>query len=355
MRKDTITRFAPSPTGLGLHLGGAKTALVNYLFAKANGGKFILRIEDTDSGRFVSGAEKLIIDSLEWLGIKFDDGINEDGTAMYRQSEKDYSSHIQKLIDSGHAYYCFDSSEKLAEIRTKSEGKGKKPFSYNIFTRDSMENSFSLSAEEVKTRLEKGEKYTVRFNTPKNREIKINDLIRGEVVFNTNNIDDKILWKSDKSPSYFLANTVDDIDSNISHVIKGSEWLPSLPTIILLYEAFGAEIPEFGHLPLINGPDGKKLSKSKIKQYGFPVCLLEGIEIDKNGVETKFDGFKELGFIPEAFLNFLILIGWNLGEGSTQEIFSMEELIKIFSLDRVKNSDAQFNFAKAKSINTNSN
>jgi glutamyl-tRNA synthetase len=347
--KEVRTRFCPSPTGAGLHIGGVKTAIINYLFAKANNGKFILRIEDTDSGRFVPGAEKNIIDSLKWIGITPDDGINDDGTAKYRQSEKDYSAHIKKLVDSGHAYYCFDTSEELDVMRAKVGEKSKKPFSYNSFYRTFMKNSFTLSPDEVKDRISKGEKYVLRLSTPVNKEIKLNDLIRGEVVFNTKNIDDKILLKSDGGPSYFLANTVDDIDMDITHVIKGSEWLSSYPTIALLYEAFGCEIPKFAHVPLLNGPDGKKLSKRKVKEYGFPVCLLEGVEKDENGVETKFSGFKEEGYIPEAFLNFLTLIGWN--NKDNKELYSLEELIGVFSLDNIAKADAQFDLKKAKYYN----
>jgi len=346
--KEIITRFCPSPTGI-LHIGGVKTAILNYLFAKVNNGKFILRIEDTDSGRFVPGAEKNIIDSLKWINVIPDDGINEDGTAKYRQSEKDYSGYIKKLLDSGWAYYCFDTVEELDAMRAKIGEKSKKPFSYNSFYRTLMKNSLTLSPEEVAGKISKGEKYVIRLNTPLNREIKLNDLIRGEVIFNTKNIDDKILLKSDGGPSYFLANTIDDIDFKISHVIKGSEWLPSFPTIALLYEALGCEIPQFAHVPLLNGPDGKKLSKRKVKEYGFPVCLLEGVEIDENGIETKFEGFKELGYIPEAFLNFLVLIGWN--NKDNKEVYSLEELVNVFSLDNIAKADAQFDLVKAKHFN----
>ncbi len=338
-----------SPTGAGLHVGGVKTAIINYLFAKANNGEFILRIEDTDSGRFVHSAEKAIIDSLKWIGITPDDGIAGDGTAKYRQSEKNYDAHINTLLESGHAYYCFDTQEELDAMRVKIEKTSKKPFSYNGYYRTFMQNSLTLSLTEVKERIEKGEKYTIRFNTPINREIKFNDSIRGEVIFNTKNIDDKILLKSDGRPSYFLANTVDDIDSEISHVIKGSEWLPSVPTIILLYEAFGVDLPKFAHIPLLNGPDGKKLSKRKVKEYGFPVCLLEGVEKNEDGTETKFEGFKELGYIPEAFFNFLVLIGWN--NKDNKEVYSLDELISVFSLDNITKADGQFDLIKAKHFN----
>ena len=344
--KKVITRIAPSNTGFAT-IGNLRTAIYNYLFAKKHGGEFIIRIEDTDKKRFVKGAEEYMIKSLAWLGIMPDDGINSDGTAMYRQSEKDYSSYIEILLKNGNAYYAFDSEEELEEARKKSEGKGKTPFSYNSFNRIYMKNSISLSSEDVKNRLERGDSYTIRFNTPKNREISLSDLVCGKTVFNTKNIDDKVLWKSDGTPSYFLANTIDDIDSKISHVIKGVEWLSSYPTIFLLYEAFGAEIPQFAHLPLLLDENGAKLSKRNAKNYNFPICLLEYSDPETN---EKILGFRELGYDSDALLNALCFLGWN--PGTNQEIFSKEELINAFSLENVSKSGARVSSEKFKWFNT---
>jgi glutamyl-tRNA synthetase len=343
--KKIRTRIAPSNTGYA-SIGNIRTAIFNYLFAKKHGGEFILRIEDTDGKRSVHGSEEYIIKSLEWIGITPDDGVNPDGTAKYRQSEKDYNKYIDILLKNGNAYYAFDSEDELETIRKKTLEKSKKPFSYNCFTRNFMKNSISLSAEDVKDRMDGGDKYVVRFNTPKNREIKLNDLICGETIFNTNNIDDKILLKSDGMPSYFIANTIDDIDFEITHVIKGVEWLSSFPTIALLYEALNAEIPQFAHLPLLLDKNGAKISKRKAKEYDFPICLLEYKDPESNEV---IPGFRELGYEPDALLNALSFLGWN--PGTTQEIFSKEELINAFSLERVNNSGARVGGEKLKWFN----
>lgn len=343
--KKIITRIAPSNTGFA-SIGNIRTAIFNYLFAKKYGGDFMIRIEDTDKKRSVAGSEEYMIKSLAWLGIIPDDGVNIDGTAKYRQSEKDYSCHIDTLLKNGNAYYAFDSEAELEDIRAKTTKNSKKPFSYNIFSRMLMKNSLSLSSEEVKRRLNNGDKYVIRFNTPKNIEIKLNDLICGNTVFNTNNIDDKILWKSDGTPSYFLANTIDDIDFKISHVIKGVEWLSSYPTIALLYEAFNAEIPQFAHLPLLLDKNGAKISKRKAKEYDFPICLLEYKDPETNDV---IFGFRELGYDSKAMFNALSILGWN--NGTRQEIFSIDELINEFSLENVSKSGARVSGEKLKWFN----
>lgn len=344
--KKIKTRFCPSPTGYA-SIGNLRTAIFNWLFAKKHGGEFVIRIEDTDKARFVSGSEEYVIKSLEMIGIIPDDGVNVDGTAKYRQSEKDYSSHIDFLLKNNYAYMAFDSELELEEIRKKTLKISKSPFSYNSFTRNVMKNSISLSKIEVEERLGRGDKYTIRFNTPKNREIKLNDLVRGKIIFNTNNIDDKVLLKSDGTPSYFIANTIDDIDSEISHVIKGEEWLSSFPIIALLYEAFECEIPEFAHLPLLLDSKGAKISKRKASEYDFPICLLEYVDLESGEM---IKGFKEMGYEPDALLNALSLLGWN--SGTDKEIFSKEELINEFSLEKVNNSGARVNGDKLKWFNS---
>jgi len=341
-------RFAPSPTG-PLHIGGVRTALFNYLFAKKYDGKFILRIEDTDQNRYVEGAEAYIIESLKWLNINFDEGPGMGGNyGPYRQSERKdlYIEYINTLINSGHAYYAFDSAEKLDFHRKDHESKGK-TFIYNWHNRLKLDNSLSLNKEEVQKRLDSGEKYVVRFQSPENELLVLQDLIRGEIKINTNVLDDKILFKSDGMPTYHLANIVDDHLMEISHVIRGEEWLPSMALHVLLYRSFGWEAPEFAHLPLILKPEGKgKLSKRDGDKMGFPVFPLEwkvGNDISR--------GYKEDGYFSEALVNMLALLGWNEGEGSEKEIYSLNELINAFSLEHVSKAGAKFNPEKAKWFN----
>lgn len=338
-------RFAPSPTG-PLHIGGVRTALYNYLFAKKNGGIFILRIEDTDQTRFVEGAEEYIMESLKWCGIIVDEGINEGGKfGPYRQSDKKetYRQFADVLVKNGHAYYAFDTSEQLETLRTELEKSGN-TFIYNAASRDKLSNSLSLPEAEWKTKLTAGEPYVIRFKMPLNEEIHFEDLIRGQIVVNTNTLDDKVLFKSDGMPTYHLANIVDDRHMEISHVIRGEEWLPSLPLHILLYRAFGWKAPLFAHLPLLLKPDGKgKLSKRDGDKMGFPVFPL----FWPYGETAK--GYREEGYYPDAFVNMLALLGWN--PGTEQEIFSMEELINAFTIERVGKSGSRFDPEKAKWFN----
>ena len=338
-------RFAPSPTG-PLHIGGVRTALYNYLFAKKNGGTFILRIEDTDQSRFVAGAEEYIMESLEWCGIKVDEGIKEGGNyGPYRQSDKKeiFRQYADMLINKGDAYYAFDTPEELEGMRKDSEKAGK-TFIYNAELRDKLINSLSLKENEWKEKLEKGEPYVIRYKMPGNEDIHFDDLIRGHIVVNTGTLDDKVLFKSDGMPTYHLAHIVDDHLMKISHVIRGEEWLPSLPLHIMLYRSFGWDPPLFAHLPLLLKPDGKgKLSKRDGDKMGFPVFPL----FWPFGETAK--GYREDGYYPEAFINMLALLGWN--PGTEQEIFSMEELINSFSLDRVGKSGSRFDPEKAKWFN----
>ena len=344
-------RFAPSPTG-PLHIGGVRTALYNYLFAKKHQGKIILRIEDTDQSRFVKGAENYIIESLNWCGIKFDESIiNKGDYGPYRQSDRKeiYREYAEKLIEEGNAYYAFDTSEELDEMRSRMKKAGVPSPQYNSITRSSMKNSISLSEDEVKNRLNNDEKYVIRIKMPRNEEVKIHDVIRGWVVVNTNNMDDKVIFKSDGMPTYHLANVVDDYLMKISHVIRGEEWLPSAPLHVLLYKflGWGKEMPKFAHLPLILKPDGNgKLSKRDGDRLGFPVFPIKWINPDNGDVSL---GYKEQGYITEAFINMLSFLGWN--PGTTQEIFSMDELIQAFSLDRVGKAGAKFDFDKTKWFN----
>jgi len=344
-------RFAPSPTG-PLHIGGVRTALYNYLFAKKHQGKIILRIEDTDQSRFVKGAENYIIESLNWCGINFDESIiNKGDYGPYRQSDRKeiYREYAEKLIEEGNAYYAFDTSEELDEMRSRMKKAGVPSPQYNSITRSSMKNSISLSEDEVKNRLNNEEKYVIRIKMPRNEEVKIHDVIRGWVVVNTNNMDDKVIFKSDGMPTYHLANVVDDYLMKISHVIRGEEWLPSAPLHVLLYKflGWGKEMPKFAHLPLILKPDGNgKLSKRDGDRLGFPVFPIKWINPDNGDVSL---GYKEQGYITEAFINMLSLLGWN--PGTTQEIFSMNELIQSFSLDRVGKAGAKFDFDKTKWFN----
>ena len=344
-------RFAPSPTG-PLHIGGVRTALYNYLFSKKRGGKMILRIEDTDQSRFVEGAEKYIINSLKWCGIEFDESVVKEGDyGPYKQSErkKIYLKYAEQLVRDGKAYYAFDSAEELIEMRERMKAAGVSSPQYNSITRATMQNSLSLSEDEVNKRMESGEPYVIRIKIPRNEEVKLNDIIRGWVVVNTNNIDDKVLFKSDGMPTYHLANVVDDYLMKISHVIRGEEWLPSAPTHVLLYKYLGweEEIPEFAHLPLILKPDGNgKLSKRDGDRLGFPVFPIEWKNPKTGDIST---GYRESGYISEAFINMLAFLGWN--PGNSQEIFSMQELIQSFSLERVGKAGAKFDFGKTKWFN----
>lgn len=341
-------RFAPSPTG-PLHIGGVRTALYNYLFAKKNNGTMILRIEDTDQQRFVSGAEEYIIESLDWLGIKFDEGVHVGGEfGPYRQSErkKIYKEYIQLLLQNGCAYYAFDSAEELEEIR-KSYEKEKKNFQYDVHTRIQMNNSLTLDAKAVKQKIEQEEPYVIRFKHKENEEIVVNDLVRGKVVINSNLLDDKVLFKSDGMPTYHLANIVDDHLMDITHVIRGEEWLPSAPLHVKLYDAFGWTPPQFAHLPLLLKPEGNgKLSKRDGDRLGFPVFPLQWQDPISGEVSS---GYRESGYLPEAVVNMLSLLGWN--PGTTQEIMNMEELIQLFSLEKISKSGAKFDLDKAKWFN----
>jgi len=346
-------RFAPSPTG-PLHIGGVRTALFNYLFAKKHNGTFILRIEDTDQTRYVANAEQYIIDALNWCTIPFDEGPGKNEKfGPYRQSERKhiYKQYADKLIEKGKAYYCFDTTEELDFHRKDHEEKGK-TFIYNWHNRAKLTNSISLSEEEVEQRIANGDKYVIRFKMHNPTEgthgtISTTDIIRGHVSFKTALLDDKILFKSDGMPTYHLANIVDDHLMEISHVIRGEEWLPSLPLHIALYQAFDWEIPQFAHLPLILKPVGKgKLSKRDGDKLGFPVFPLEYTNETTRDVSR---GYKEDGYFADAFINMLALLGWN--PGTEQEIFTLEELCNTFSLERVSKSGAKFNPDKTKWFN----
>ena len=350
MERKVRVRFAPSPTG-PLHIGGVRTALYNYFFAKQHGGDMILRIEDTDQTRFVPGAEDYIIEALTWLGIKFDEGVHIGGNyGPYRQSDRKpmYKQYADQLIETGWAYYAFDKPEDLENIRKEYESQ-KKNFQYDCTTRSAMQNSLTLPAEEVKRRLDSGEPYVVRFKFPADTEILVNDLIRGEVRMNSNLLDDKVLFKSDGMPTYHLANIIDDHTMEVSHVIRGEEWLPSAPLHVMLYKAFGWEdtMPQFAHLPLLLKPDGNgKLSKRDGDRLGFPVFPLEWHDPKSGEISS---GYREKGYYPEAVVNILAFLGWN--PGVEQEIFSMDELIKLFSLERISKSGAKFDVEKAKWFN----
>ncbi len=338
----TRVRFAPSPTG-PLHIGGVRTALYNYLFARQNGGDMILRIEDTDSRRFVPGAEEYINESLQWLGIGIDEGVREGGAyGPYKQSERRdiYRKYARQLLDNGKAYIAFDTPEELDAARAEHPN-----FQYDAHTRMSMRNSLTLPAEEVKRLIDEGTQYVVRIKIEPDRDVHVNDLIRGEVIINSNILDDKVLYKSaDDLPTYHLANIVDDHLMEVSHVIRGEEWLPSAPLHVLLYRALGWEdtMPQFVHLPLLLKPVGNgKLSKRDGDKLGFPVFPLEWHD-PKNGEISS--GYREKGYLPEAVVNFLALLGWNPGDDS--EIMSMEELIKKFSFDHCSKAGAKFDYKK---------
>ncbi|MFP4664783.1 MAG: glutamate--tRNA ligase [Bacteroidales bacterium] len=340
-------RFAPSPTG-PLHMGGVRTALFNYLFARKHKGSMILRIEDTDQNRYVPGAENYIMESLEWCGIELDEGVREGGDyAPYRQSERSsiYREYANRLIESGWAYYAFDTPEQLQKLREEAENK-KETFTYNHTVRDQLDNSINIGMEAARKRIEQGDHYVVRFKMPENEDIKMQDIIRGDLSFQAANLDDKVLFKSDGLPTYHLANIVDDHLMEISHVIRGEEWLPSLPLHFMLYKALGWKTPEFAHLPLILKPTGKgKLSKRDGDKLGFPVFPIEWKP--ENGEPAR--GYREDGYYPEAFVNMLALLGWN--PGTEQELFNMEELIEQFDLDKVNKAGARFDPEKAKWFN----
>ncbi|HCC32236.1 MAG TPA: glutamate--tRNA ligase [Marinilabiliales bacterium] len=342
-------RFAPSPTG-PLHMGGVRTALFNYLFAKKHGGDFLLRIEDTDQTRFVPGAEEYIMESLEWCGIKVDEGIREGGNyGPYRQSERReiYKKYADQLIASGNAYYAFDSPKELDVLRKEAE-EIKETFTYNAATRGQLKNSLTLSSTEVEKHLLSGNAYVIRFKMPINHEVVMQDIIRGEVRVNTDTLDDKVLFKSDGLPTYHLANIVDNHLMEITHVIRGEEWLPSLPLHVLLYQSFGWEttMPKFSHLPLLLKPTGNgKLSKRDGDKMGFPVFPL----FWKSEEGETAMGYREEGYFPDAFVNLLALLGWN--PGTEQEIFTMDELIQLFSLERVTKSGSKFDPKKAEWFN----
>ncbi len=347
-------RFAPSPTG-GLHIGGVRTALYNYILAKQTGGTFIIRIEDTDQTRFVADAEKYIYEALRWVGIEADESPEKGGPhAPYRQSERKpmYKQYVLDLVEKGHAYYAFDTTDELTEMRAKLEAAKAKNMSYNAISRMNMKNSITLPEDEVKRRLDAGEEYVIRFKMPHKEEVRFQDTIRGWVMVHSSTLDDKVLMKSDGMPTYHLANVVDDHLMEITHVIRGEEWLPSAPLHILLYQSFGWTAPIFAHLPLIMKPDLKdekgkvievrtgKLSKRDGDEAGFPVFPLNW-----NGTK----GFKENGYLPEAMINFLALLGWSAGDN--REFFNIDDLIASFKLERINKAGAKFDIAKAKWFN----
>ena len=339
-------RFAPSPTG-PLHIGGVRTALYNYLLARKHGGTMILRIEDTDQNRFVPGAEQYIMESLKWVGIEIDEGIEQGGPhAPYRQSERKpmYAQYAYDMIEKGFAYYAFDTEEDIEQMRKRLEASKMQP-AYDSVSRMSMKNSITLPADEVKMRLDRGDNYVIRIKLPRKEEVRFHDVIRGWVVVSTSTMDDKVLLKGDGMPTYHLANVVDDYLMGISHVIRGEEWLPSAPLHVMLYRYLGWEdvMPEFAHLPLLLKPEGNgKLSKRDGDRLGFPVFPLQWTDPKTNEVSS---GYKESGYYPEAVTNMLALLGWH--PSGNQEMFSMDELIQEFSLERVSKSGAKFDLQKA--------
>ncbi|MDB5231494.1 MAG: glutamate--tRNA ligase, partial [Chitinophagaceae bacterium] len=335
MNKEVRVRFAPSPTG-GLHIGGMRTVLFNYLFAKKHQGKFILRIEDTDQNRLVHGAEQYIIDCLKWSGLIPDEGPHTGGDhAPYRQSERKdlYKQYAEQLIKSGHAYYAFDTTEELEEMRSKFKTEQNPTPQYNQELRETMRNSLTLGEDEVSRLLNEEAPYVIRIKIPGSETVKFTDMIRGEIEFNTTLVDDKVLLKADGMPTYHLAVVVDDYLMKISHAFRGEEWLPSAPVHILLWNYLGwkNEMPEWAHLPLILKPDGHgKLSKRDGQRLGFPVFAMNWTDPKTNELT---EGFKEHGFLPEGFVNMLAMLGWN--DGTEQEIFSLDELVEKFSIERV--------------------
>lgn len=345
MSQSVRVRFAPSPTG-PLHIGGLRTALYNYLFAKKHKGTFILRIEDTDQSRYVEGAEKYIMEALDWCGLQLDEGPEQSGDfGPYRQSQRQsiYKEYVGQLIESGHAYYAFDTPIELEKYRKEHESRGE-TFTYNSYNRNRLSNSLNISDEELKEYLNEGHPYVIRFKMPLAKQLLISDTIRGNIQVRTDALDDKILFKSDGMPTYHLANIVDDHLMKISHVIRGEEWLPSLALHVLLYDAFGWEAPKFAHLPLILKPSGKgKLSKRDGEKQGFPVFPLEWKDPQTGQVSA---GYREDQYLPDAVVNMLALLGWN--DSSNQEIFSLDELIEKFDLSRVHKAGAKFDPEKTK-------
>lgn len=352
MERKVRVRFAPSPTG-PLHIGGVRTALYNYLFAKKHGGDFILRIEDTDQTRYVAGAEEYILESLKWCGLTFDEGVGVGGNCEpYRQSERNkqgiYKKYVDQLLAAGHAYYAFDTPEELEQMRERLKAEGGSSQQYDSSTRNSMKNSLTLSAEEVSRKITAGEPYVVRVKIPRNEEVKFKDIIRGWVIVDSSNLDDKVLYKSDGMPTYHMANVVDDYLMKITHVIRGEEWLPSGPLHVMLYRFLGWEdvMPEFAHLPLILKPDGNgKLSKRDGDRLGFPVFPIEW----KSPEGEISSGYRESGYFPNAVINMLALLGWN--PGTEQELFTVQELVDAFSLDKVGKSGSKFDPEKTKWFN----
>jgi glutamyl-tRNA synthetase len=352
MSRPVVVRFAPSPTG-ALHIGGVRTALYNYLFARHNGGKLILRIEDTDQTRFVPGAEEYIIEALAWVGIQFDEGPHIPGgpNGPYRQSERKpiYREYAEKLVASGHAYYAFDTQEEIEAMKKRLEAAGQKSPQYNAISREYMKNSLALPQDEVAARLASGEAYVIRMKIPRKEEIRFEDIVRGWVVVHSSTLDDKVLLKSDGMPTYHLANIVDDHLMEVSHAIRGEEWLPSTPLHVLLYRAFGWEAPAFAHLPLLLRPDGHgKLSKRDGDALGFPVFPLRW-EVPGSETGEVWSGYREAGYLPEAFINFLALLGWN--PGGDVELMTLDEMVKVFTLERVGKSGVKFDKAKAEWFN----
>ncbi|MGB3464788.1 MAG: glutamate--tRNA ligase [Cyclobacteriaceae bacterium] len=354
MSKEIRVRFAPSPTG-PLHIGGLRTALYNYIFARGNGGKMILRLEDTDQTRFVEGAEDYIKESLSWAGIGLDESPWDGGEyGPYRQSERkeSYKDFAQQLLDSGNAYYAFDTPEELDAMRQRlQEAKVTNP-QYNAITRMQMKNSLTLPKEEVDKMISDGEPYVIRVKIPAKDEVRLNDAVRGWVMVHSSTLDDKVLMKSDGMPTYHLANVVDDHLMKITHVIRGEEWLPSAPLHVLLYKFFGWEdtMPQFAHLPLLLKPDGNgKLSKRDGDRLGFPVFPIEGTFPDEKGKEMSFSGFREEGYLPDALVNFLAFLGWN--PGTEQEIFDMDALIEAFTMERINKAGTKFDIEKARWYN----
>lgn len=351
MERDVRVRFAPSPTG-ALHIGGVRTALYNYLFAKKHGGKMLLRIEDTDQTRFVPGAEDYILNALKWMGITIDEGVKEGGPhAPYRQSERKpmYMQYALQLVADGNAYYAFDTPEELDIMREELKAAKVATPQYNAITRVRMKNSLTLPEDEVKRKLEAGVPYVIRLKVPRKDEIRLNDMVRGWVMWHSSTLDDKVLMKSDGMPTYHLANVVDDHLMNISHVIRGEEWLPSAPTHVLIYRYLGWEVtmPQFAHLPLLLKPDGNgKLSKRDADKHGFPIFPLTWQ--DPFTLETAA-GFQSEGYLPDALVNFLAFLGWN--PGTQQELFSMKELIEAFTIERIGKSGTKFDINKAKWFN----
>lgn len=342
-------RFAPSPTG-PLHIGGVRTALFNYLFAKHHGGDFLLRIEDTDQTRYVPGAEEYIIESLKWLGIVPDEGVGHGGDkGPYRQSERKpmYMDYALELIKNGYAYYAFDTPEELTEVRERAKAAKVASWQYNSITRNAMKNGLTLPADEVQARLDAGEPYVIRFKMPRGEEVRFEDAVRGWVVFSTDQLDDKVLMKNDGMPTYHLANIVDDHLMEITHVIRGEEWLPSAPLHVMMYKGFGWNAPQLAHLSLILKPNGKgKLSKRDGDEGGFPVFPTTWTDPSTGNVMS---GYREAGYYPEAVINLLAFLGWN--PGTTQEIFDLDQLIKDFTLARVGKSGAKFDPEKARWFN----